>query len=102
MLAMKTAATRNVDGGTQCLTDEMPSLAMVGCIPVGGLVFELQHRRPPTDAFGRLQPVIRSKPCHLRRPPVHNQRGTVRGRPPPGQVPSSKASVRRAPPSSVE
>ena len=64
MLAVKTAATCNVEGGAQCLSDEVAGLAMVGRLPVFGLVFDLRQRRRPANAPGQLDTLMCSKPCH--------------------------------------
>ena len=50
---MKPAVTRNVDGGAQSLSNEVACLAVVGRIPVSGLVFELIQSRRPASTFVR-------------------------------------------------
>ena len=50
VFALEPASARNGDCRAERLSDEMASLAMFGCVPVLGLMFELQQRRPPTSA----------------------------------------------------
>jgi hypothetical protein len=52
-IALKPASTRNVDGGAQSLSNEVTCLAVVGRIPVTGLVFQLIQSRRPASAFVR-------------------------------------------------
>jgi hypothetical protein len=48
VFALEPASARDVDCRAERLSDQMASLAMLGCIPVLGLMLELLHSRPPT------------------------------------------------------
>jgi hypothetical protein len=50
VVASETAIARDIDGGAQCLGDEMAGLTMVRRIPMRCLVFKLVQRRHPAGA----------------------------------------------------
>jgi hypothetical protein len=53
VFAFQPTGARDVDCRAERLCNEMASLAVRGCVPVLGLVLELQHRRPPTNTCAR-------------------------------------------------
>jgi hypothetical protein len=53
MFAFQPASASDVDRRAQRLGDEMAGIAVIGCVPVLGLMLELQHRRLPTSTSVR-------------------------------------------------
>jgi hypothetical protein len=53
VFALQPTGACDVDCRAERLSDEMACIAVLGCVPMLGLMLELQHRRSPTNTCGR-------------------------------------------------
>jgi hypothetical protein len=61
VFAFQPAGARDVDCRAERLRDQMARLAVLGGVPVLGLVLELHHRRPPTNTYaGSIRMAVRA------------------------------------------
>ncbi len=64
MFALKPAALRDIDRCTQRLSNEMAGLAVIGCVPVLGLVLKLQLHGLPVSGWAWSEATLTLDPCH--------------------------------------